>query len=154
MTHGSDHAHLGDKRRISGEAALNCKDCATQFRQTWIQSFPNVECDNKETQDSDSFDDQYDHFMLLPSRVLGFLLGRKQWAQFRVEYIHEIMQDNTNTNIGSQLSLPKDIDFSNLQNMVKSHSGVVNATGQSSMRDPINGKGNGLVLLFHGKYNS
>ncbi|KAH9862850.1 hypothetical protein J1614_010943 [Plenodomus biglobosus] len=149
ITYGSDHAYLGEMRRISGEVALNCKECATQFRQTWIQSFPNVECDNKETQDWESFDDQHDHFMLLPSRVLGFLLGKKRWAQFHVEHIHEIKQD-IDSDIESQMALPKDLEFGNLQNMVKSHSGVVHATGQSSMRDPINGKGNGLVLLFHG----
>lgn len=149
--HGSDNAYLGEKRRVDTQAALNCRSCATQSRQTWMRSFPEVVCGNKVTQDSDSFDDQYDHFMLLPSRVLGFLLGRKQWAQFLVENIQKIKQDDTNTDIESQLALPKDLDFEKLQNMVKSHSGVVNATDQSSMRDPIDGKGNGLVLLFHGK---
>jgi hypothetical protein len=115
-----------------------------------MQSFPDVECGNKVTQDTDAFDDQYDHFMLLPSRVLGFLLGRKQWAQFLVDKIQDIEQNDTEVDIRTQLALPKDLEFKRLQDMVKFHSGVVNATDRSSMRDPISGKGNGLVLLFHG----
>ncbi|KAJ8107075.1 hypothetical protein OPT61_g9115 [Boeremia exigua] len=133
ITHGTDYAHLGERMRCSVESPLNCKHCATLARQNWIRSFPNVECGNSKTHDSEFFDDQYDHFMLLPSRVLGFLLGRKQWAQFRVENIHELIQDNMATGIESQLSLPKDIDFGNLQNMVKSHNRVVNATGPTGV---------------------
>jgi hypothetical protein len=151
ITHGSDIAYLGENIRVDRGVPLNCKACATQHRQAWMQLFPKVQCDNKDTQDSNAFDDEHDHFMLLPSRVLGFLLGRKQWAQLLVENIQPLEQDDMKDDIGSQIALPQYLELSKLQNMVSCHSSVVNAPDRSSMRDPIDGKGNGLVLLFHGK---
>jgi hypothetical protein len=71
-----------------------------------------------------------------------------------MDNIHEIQhnEDDSNMNINHHLILPKDVKYDNLKKMVKCHSAVVSSSNNSSMRDAISGKGDGLVLLFHGMF--
>ncbi|ORY14028.1 P-loop containing nucleoside triphosphate hydrolase protein, partial [Clohesyomyces aquaticus] len=149
-THGSDNIYLGEIPKLKTKVPRSCKACDIPLRQTWMSEFPNVECGSKENMKCDHFLDGNDHFMLLPPRVLGFLLSRKEWAQFNVADIQDIEQNGAAADIEQQLALPEKLNVKRLQNMVKFHSAVVNAKEPASLRDAISGKGNGLVFLFHG----
>jgi hypothetical protein len=95
--------------------------------------------------------------MLCPPRVLGYIPRKKVWAQLIVKNISEV------NSVGDQsfqevLELDPDIKEA-IWALVANHEsvkhGAQNAKSKDGkLRDFTAGKGNGLVLLFHGEYRT
>lgn len=99
-----------------------------------------------------------EHYLLCPPRVLGYVPHVKQWAQFMVWNLHEL-KVNGKREFAETLELDEDKKEA-IWALVDSHEnsqreGLSGQTPrkkkqQKKLRDFTDGKGNGLVLLFHG----
>lgn len=142
----------GDRWPVSNPPR-RCPLCSTETRNAWIQGFPRNE-EQKFDSESPFFDDAQDHRLLLPARVLGFGLGIKAWAQFSVEDIRPIPNSEFPLDrvISDELVFPehRNFNFDALESVIKNHAKLADKTSSKLLRDPIAGKGDGLVFLFHG----
>jgi len=95
--------------------------------------------------------------LLCPPRVLGFALDEKVWVQMLVRNVHEI-EEGPDENAFGDLVLPDDGEpdstKSLIENLVKYHitarsKGATWSVG--SLKDFVDKKGQGLVILLHGK---
>jgi hypothetical protein len=94
--------------------------------------------------------------MLCPPRVLGYILGEKQWAQLDIGKVIEIPEVLPDDPFDSQLQLAgeeggkdtKDL----LKGLVRNHGlGVLKGGSQGSeVQDIVPDKGKGLVILLYG----
>ena len=100
-----------------------------------------------------------DHYLLCPPRVLGYVPHVKQWAQLKVGNLREL-KPHGKKEFTDTLELDEDKKNA-IWALVDSHENAQQegASGetprknklQKKLRDFTDGKGNGLVLLFHGK---
>ena len=90
-----------------------------------------------------------DDYALLPHRALGFALDSKQWGQFLIKEIIEPDPAEIDEVFDKELVFPQGKDDEN-KRVVKEL--ILNHGSKSFRRitDPVGGKGQGLVLLFHG----
>ncbi|KAL9635582.1 MAG: hypothetical protein Q9164_003364 [Protoblastenia rupestris] len=88
-------------------------------------------------------DEQY---LICPPRVLGYHLDGKIWVELAVDNVKTIehLQDST---AFDSLQLKKE-QKTLIKALVKNHTSVTNKN--PSMRDHMQGKGKGLVILLHG----
>ena len=116
-------------------------------------------CDNceentilKENQRS-YFDDVTDfkkfedlQYMMLPPRVLGYILGRKRWVELDVNLLKNAKAPNANSLDRLQMNQKrKDL----IRDLIKFH--AAGHEEKAKMQDLNKQKGNGLVILLHGK---
>jgi len=110
---------------------------------------PEEEIDNYGNMSKNEYEN---FFALLPPRVLGYSLDRKQWAQIPVDSISQDQLQNYE-NQWKSLSL-SDKHKNTMRGMVRAHleqALSANSKGQiKRVRDPVEGKGEGLVILLHG----
>lgn len=107
-----------------------------------------------------------DNDLLLPPRLSGYSLGRKEWCQFSLSGISvakdlwpptsrtQLTADDPNAENG--LILPEGLDrqeHDDIRNMVVRHSQVMARPPEERVGDMIGGKGESLILLFHGMYH-
>jgi hypothetical protein len=95
-----------------------------------------------------------DNDLLLPPRVFGFALNRKEWCQFSLDKIQRSVHlrvkdagaDVDGLVFPPVVSLDERRDIFKL---VSGHRKVMNHAAR--LGDTINGKGESLILLFHGR---
>ncbi|KAI0853358.1 P-loop containing nucleoside triphosphate hydrolase protein [Daldinia vernicosa] len=98
-------------------------------------------------------DEQY---MLCPPRLLGYILGEKQWAQLQVTMVQEIPPDDPKNAWITRLQLADDNKTKDmLFNLVQNHASAMKKEtkpGEMDLEvdDIIPGKGKGLVILLYG----
>ena len=107
--------------------------------------------------------------LLLAPRLMGFTLGRKEWCQFSLDCIRRIdnrwdtsqrpQSDDCRTSFrqlaAKSLVLPDDLEDQvqdDIFNMIATHPQVMAKTPNNRIGDVIGGKGESLILLFHGNY--
>ena len=87
-------------------------------------------------------------YLICPPRALGYHLKGKRWVELEVEKITDI----ANLEDGSSF---KNLELARpqknlIEKLVKCHASERN-TKERAMTDLMQGKGNGLVILLHGK---
>lgn len=101
-------------------------------------------------------------YLCTPPRVLGFVPQKKVWAQLLVDNIEEATVHDVNT-FKENLELD-DTYADTIWALVKNHESFQHQGEErrgrkkadlthAKLKDSVEGKGNGLVLLFHGKRN-
>lgn len=95
-----------------------------------------------------------EQFMLCPPRVLGYILGTKQWAQLHIGNLQSSESRYHQDTWDNKLQLAGEGSGSNtknlLMNLVKSHGDPL---VQNKLQDIVAEKGRGLVILLHGMYD-
>ncbi|KAL8948419.1 MAG: hypothetical protein Q9222_005397 [Ikaeria aurantiellina] len=84
--------------------------------------------------------------MICPPRVLGYHLRSKRWMEFDVDNVKDIVKLKDSTAFrGLQLAKSQK---TLIEQLVKTHASATDR--DPTMRDHMQGKGNGLVILLHG----
>ena len=124
---------------------LNCK-CRLCFGEgstcdEWLRDFAIEEGNNESG-------DEPENGLLLPARVLGYCLHDKTWAQLHVRKVRDV-QSPSSDEYSDKLVFPEDSETAkqDLRNLIEQH-GKPNS---HMIRDPVPGKGCGLVVLLHGE---
>lgn len=112
----------------------------------------------KALREGESFD-RTDNDLLLPPRISGYSLGRKEWCQFSLESI-SVIEDQWAGSRSSQimargLILPDELteqEQEDIRSMVANHSRVIARPIEERIGDIIGGMGESLILLFHGTH--
>lgn len=139
---------LGDLKPSGTEDnECGCPDCRDNQALNDMMKF-NFD---KATRDSKFEDLQY---QMCPPRVLGYVIERKMWAQLAVDTVQEAPRDRANATFDEKLKLDK--KFKDLlRSLVMNHEAgkEVSEDGHKSkgIEDVVQGKGDGLVILLHGK---
>jgi hypothetical protein len=92
--------------------------------------------------------------LLLAPRVFGYALTRKMWCQFALDKIETVIIAE-DEGFGKELILPEEIDRDendDIKHMVKYHMNVMSKPTGERIGDTIGGKGESLILLFHGDF--
>lgn len=139
---------LGRHSPLSGQAC-KCKLCTDSGMRThWEDWFhkrdgaPASQCDIPKTK----FEE---YFSLLPPRVLGYVFDRKVWGQFPVESLHHYGHEDHESG-WDELTLRKE-SKATIRKMVTAHLQQDRlSSGPKMVKDPVPGKGEGLVILLHG----
>lgn len=148
----SQSSTLGRLNSLSIEPC-QCKLCTDSgMRTRWENWFkkrkaaPQSQCDIPETK----FEE---YFSLLPPRVLGYVFDRKVWGQFPVESLQRF-GDEDHESGWDELTLKKE-SKTTIRKMVTAHLQQDRSlSGPKIIKDPVPGKGEGLVLLLHGWLHS
>jgi hypothetical protein len=92
-------------------------------------------------------------FILYPPRLLGYSTKEKVWGQFNVSSTTNVKPASLSLFADS---LQLDENYKKMiESLVTDHGGLKEGSGQSDkvrVKDVVDGKGKGLVLLFHGIY--
>ena len=107
----------------------------------WLRKFAIEDGNNKSG-------DETKNDLLLPARALGYCLHDKTWAQFHVRKVRDV-QAPSSDEYSNDLVFPEDSETAkqDLRILIEQH-GKPNT---HMIRDPIAGKGCGLVVLLHGE---
>jgi len=97
----------------------------------------------------------HDNDLLLPPRLFGFALNRKDWCQFYLNNIKmvDLLEATPDEGEVKGLILPSDVDKKERQDiykMVRNHWEMMTKAPAERIADMIGGKGESLILLFHG----
>ena len=135
---------LGDMVLISIKDFCDCELCLSSDHKNWSEKFAKY----------NARDDDF-HFLLLPARVLGYALSRKIWAQFTVDEVADVDNPSPDEVYDNQLVFPgndSEDQKADLKSLIVNHIKVREreASSRKLVNDPIRGKGEGLILLFHG----
>ena len=120
-----------------GATPCNCPLCLSEDSKKWIASFGHT----GEQKDVDDY-------ALLPHRALGFALNGKLWGQFLIDEIEPDTEMGTDV-FKEELVFPEGKGDKNkevLKDLIENHGNQ----SFSRITDFVGGKGQGLVLLFHG----
>jgi hypothetical protein len=102
----------------------------------------------RSTEDAAELED--DQIVLLPGRVLGFVLRSRKWATFDLDLIRDVQF----TDGWKDLVIPQQIRNTVLA-MVENHESFPTKTGNQDFSHPsvdlVRGKGKGLIILLHGE---
>jgi hypothetical protein len=118
--------------------------CLSDEARSWVES---IEKSNTPS--------SVENELLLAPRIFGFALNRKEWGQF---WLHNIEVVNKSEVAGREsrvkdLILPAGMNENEEQHiyaMVNNHSRAMARPRSQRLTDVIGGKGESLVLLFHG----
>jgi hypothetical protein len=141
---GPGDSHLGELRPVADEIC-SCSLCLSDECKKWVFA---IETDTEH--DESRFD-----FLLAP-RALGYALTRKQWCQFAFEHIEIVdasKDDAASGQILEELVFPESVDEDEQEDilcLVKRHSEVMSLPVEKRLGDTVSGKGESLILLFHG----
>jgi hypothetical protein len=94
-----------------------------------------------------------DNDLLLPPRVLGFALNKKEWCQFSLDKIQRsrmLELKDEGAEVEGLIFPPKvmEEERKDIFKLISGHKRVMSHPGRFS--DTIDGKGESLILLFHG----
>lgn len=141
---------LGDKQGTASSifSPCPCGSCHSSTTQKWSRVLRNPE-QNTEDQLTSRFGESEERLLLCPPRVLGYSLQLKQWCQFRVHNIERLDlkpnwgSDGSGSSFEEELQLPAQ-DKRLLKSMIQNHG------SRSTLKDLVDNKGQGLVILLHG----
>ncbi|KAK6337267.1 hypothetical protein TWF730_002673 [Orbilia blumenaviensis] len=130
-----------------------CSDC---HRNEGLTIIYRTHFDTPKAQKQEVWEDE--QYMLCPPRVLGYILGDKQWAQLQVSLVKDIPRNDPENAWNSRLRLADNQKTKNLLfDLVRSHSSSTaknaddaDAENRLKVNDFIPGKGYGLVILLYG----
>lgn len=96
--------------------------------------------------------------LLLPPRLFGFALNRKEWGQFLLKDIDRAEPAEMGDFEGEMkgLILPEEVskdEQRDIFTMVSNHWHVMAKPRGQRIADMIGGKGESLILLFHGEWS-
>ena len=121
----------------------NCSLCEDEATRSWALAFK-----NGDTEPSDND-------LLLAPRVFGYALGKKAFCQFALDSISPVAPSRPeDERYGKEVILPKNVqeeEFEDIKTMVRNHVDAMSKPQDQRMSDSIAGKGESLILLFHGK---
>ena len=123
------------------KAPCNCTLCLDFDTQAWLTKIRRGEL----TEDRNNND------LLLPPRLFGYALARKDWFQFAID---KIRPDDKHSEDLNSVIFPRSIGQDaqrNMVQMVKNYSKFM-AHPNQRIGDFIGGKGTSLIFLFHGQY--
>lgn len=128
----------------SGECA--CLDCQRDntFRKIFRVGFDDDESQEKWEEEQ---------YMLCPPRILGYLLGDKQWAQLQVTGLKDIPKVDLNHSWDRVKLADGEETKQMILNLVNGH-GAPNSRDEESgleVDDIVAKKGKGLVILLYGE---
>lgn len=135
---------LGDIQVARESIPCHCQLCLSDEAKSWVKS---IEKNNALS--------SVENELLLTPRVVGFALNRKEWGQF---WLHNIEVVNKAEGAG-RLSMVKDLilpagmnedEERHIYAMVNNHSKAMARPRSQRLTDVIGGKGDSLILLFHG----
>ncbi|SPN99714.1 uncharacterized protein DNG_02565 [Cephalotrichum gorgonifer] len=148
--YGPSIAQNGSLEQMAEDTECMCLECQTSavLRRKYRTDFDQR---GRQDIDEDWVDEQ---LMICPPRVLGYVLGAKQWAQLEVDKVVRLPPSD-NSGPWSRLQLADEGDTKELLlNLVKSHisssSGVNDGSTGLEVDDITPGKGKGLVILLYG----
>lgn len=140
---GEGRRFLGNRPPNPFTAVCSCPLCQDSSTKQWLRSF--------EIGQLSPPGDVND--LLLAPRVLGFTLARKIWCQFALDKITTEVVENEGIS-DTDFILPEGLekkDLEDITHMVKSHTQVMSQQPKDRIGDAIEGKGESLIFLFHGK---
>lgn len=143
-----------------GKQTCECKFCNLKGSKSWVNSFKNGEGDYNPEASIDS--QTYEKFFsLLPFRAMGVIVKQKRFGQFPIDQISDV--DSKDFEIGwNSLQLSQDhklamrhlvaaqLERKAQQEQEKAEKQEENQK-QTVIQDLVPGKGEGLVILLHGK---
>ncbi|KAI1878548.1 uncharacterized protein JN550_000730 [Neoarthrinium moseri] len=133
---------LGNHYPALHTSICHCSLCIDDATKEWCNSFT-----SEDTPSEENIND-----LLLAPRVFGYALARKIWCQFSLNMIKpEIIKDVEISD--DDFILPEGIEKSDLvdiEHMVKTHTAVMSRKTEERIGDAVGGKGESLILLFHG----
>jgi hypothetical protein len=103
----------------------------------------------------DQADEEKDHepgpeeFLLYPPRILGYSTREKIWGQFNVDKTTDV-PDPSMSLFKEKLQLDEDYKIM-IQALVEEHGARGGQKDRLKVKDVVEDKGKGLVLLLHGK---
>jgi hypothetical protein len=103
----------------------------------------------------DQADEEKDHepgpeeFLLYPPRILGYSTREKIWGQFNVDKTTDV-PDPSMSLFREKLQLDEDYKIM-IQALVEEHGARGGQNDRLKVKDVVEDKGKGLVLLLHGK---
>ena len=115
------------------------------------KSNENIENQSKEAEKKtkDFSDAEKEFLLLLPPRFLGYSPQEKFWGQFKVDATERVPKANASI-FDDKLQLDKEYKDM-IRALVASHTSRNNSqTDQNQVRDLVDNKGKGLVILLHG----
>lgn len=125
----------------SGECL--CTHCSRNdaLAATYCRSF-----DKAKGGETEEWDDL--QYMLCPPRVLGYILHQKQWGQFQLDKITPVTDDSESFKGKLHLRDDAAADGEGIKQLLHS---LVSTHGQGQVKDLVEAKGKGLVVLLYGK---
>jgi len=94
--------------------------------------------------DKEFNDEQY---LLCPPRVLGYFMQQKMWVQLLVSDVKEIEAQSENA-FKRLVMAPKQKEL--ILSLVRNHGKLTGDGTGMRLKDIVDGKGDGLVILLHG----
>lgn len=152
---GGSCLHLGNMVPDTFKVCV-CNLCELDgLRAKWRQQFKSDDHSvssksgdpTEKNQDTDIRDALYAQ---LPPRVLGFIVSQKVWAQIDVDSIEEEDRAKQGRQSWDSLAIPDDHKH-NIRRLVSNHLKIGDSRANARIRDLIPDKGEGLVILLHGK---
>ncbi|ROW07756.1 hypothetical protein VMCG_03439 [Cytospora schulzeri] len=141
---GTGLQYLGNRIALFLGPSCSCSLCVDENTKSWLESF-----DEAKSQPQDELDV---NDLLLAPRVFGYALSRKIWCQFELSKIQTVGVPYDPT-FKNSLVLPDGVvesEFLDILHLVKYHTHVMGRNPDDRMGDSIKGKGESLILLFHG----
>jgi hypothetical protein len=136
--YGPVDARNGSLQPQTRTTPCNCSLCISEESKDWIAGF------GTKRGKQDLID-----YALLPPRALGFSLKNKLWGQFLIDGLDELNEKDVDVTFNEELVFPEGKDDKNkmiVKSLIMNHGNP----SFSRITDSIGGKGQGLVLLFHG----
>jgi hypothetical protein len=131
----------------------NCPLCLEIGDQKWITGFSETMVEA-----GDGTDSELDrNYLLLPSRVLGYAFKSGRFAQFFVDKVETVMDENPGPDFDKSLIFPEDKEENknDIKRLIlghKSDEGDLTIGNRPLISDAVEGKGKGLVILLHGMW--
>ena len=137
--HGPREARNGLLSPQTRATLCNCSLCMSEESKEWMTEF------GKQGEKKDRIE-----YAMLPPRALGFSLNDMLWGQFLINGINEIGAEDVDHTFDNELIFPEgkeDAIKKTVKALIMNHK----MQPSSQITDPISGKGQGLILLFHGE---
>lgn len=128
----------------------NCGFCVGTPRSEWMETFKNP---TKNLDDLAKISDGEENWLLLPYRVLGYVIEDHLWAEFPVEWVKPYQHEGQNS-YKDKIMFPeaKEHQKRALEKLILSRTDQDDDAKQDGywVSDFVKGKGKGLVILLHG----
>jgi hypothetical protein len=145
------HSGLQDmgNLKVILQVSCTCFCCVSPGRKKWIEAFKDPTKENEELPGND----EPNNWLLLPYRLLGYVIDDNHWAQFPVEDISVFVHKDQDSYEKVLFPENKKGQKKTLRNLVLSHLSEKDGEKPEGywVSDFIQGKGQGLVVLLHGK---
>ena len=138
--------------RVCLHTPCQCSYCISPERKRWIKAFKDPQKKNEELPGKD----ETENWLLLPYRLFGYAIEDDFWAQFPVEGMSKYTHKDQDAYDKVLFPDDKENQKSALRQLVKSHlsENDQNKPDGYWVSDFIHGKGQGVVVLLHGKLSN